>query len=61
MPYGEIIDMDTRKIYNGWATYIADSANIDNRFGIPGYIFIEGSNIKKNGLFTLPININKGL
>ena len=61
MPYGEIIDMDTREIYNGWATYIADSANIDDRFGIPGYIFIEGSNIKKNGLFTLPININKGL
>lgn len=61
MPYGEIIDMDTREIYNGWATYIADSANTDDRFGIPGYIFIEGSNIKKNGLFTLPININKGL
>ena len=61
MPYGEIIDMDTRKIYNGWATYVADVTTIDERFGIPGYVFIEGSDKKKNGVFTLPININKGL
>lgn len=61
MPYGEIIDMDSRKMYNGWGTYVQDSTNIDDRFGIPGYIYIEGSNTKKNGVFILPINTNKGL
>ena len=61
MPYGEIIDMDSHKMYNGWGTYILDSTNVDENFGIPGYIYIDGSNEKKNGVFELPINTNKGL
>lgn len=62
MPYGENIDMDfPRKIYNGWGTYISDVTTVDSRFGIPGYIYIDNSDQKKNGLFILPININKGL
>ena len=61
MPYGEIIDMDSRRMYNGWGTYVKDSTNIDDRFSIPRYIYIEENNTKKNGVFILPINTNKGL
>ena len=44
MPYGENIDMDfPRKIYNGWGTYISDLTTVDNRFGIPGYVYIDKS------------------
>lgn len=58
MPYCNIIDFNS---CNGWALYNTESATVDSNFNIPGYIPIEGSRTKTNGIFILDLNNNKAL
>ena len=62
MPYGEIIEIDGKSYFNGWAKYIPDMTDIDEKFNIPGYEFLgETSKNKKNGVFILSLNNNRAL
>jgi hypothetical protein len=61
MPYGEIMDIDGKSYFNGWARYISDYTDSDPKFNIPGFVSIENSTNKKNGTYTLSINNNRGL